>query len=246
MSFRWNLALALALIAAPAFAQQQRSAKSAPAPAAGGAAGSIQQKASYSFGMMIGSNLKKQGVDVDINLFIQGLRDSTSGGKLLLTEQEAGEAIAAFEKEMHAKKAAEGKQFLARNKERQGVQSTATGLQYQIVKPGNGAKPTKNDAVTVIYKGMFINGEEFDSSSGKPFTIGVADVIPGWQEALQLMPAGSKWRLFIPSELAYGEVGQPPIGPNATLVFDLELVEIAKAPPAAGALRTKPNAEQIK
>ncbi len=241
MSLRWNLAVAVALVAVPAFAQQQRAAQ---APA-GGSPNSVQQKASYSFGMMIGSNLKKQGVDVDINLFIQGLRDSTSGGKTLLTEQQADEAIAAFEKEMTAKKAAEGKQFLAHNKERQGVETTATGLQYQIIKPGTGAKPAKSDAVTVIYKGMFINGEEFDSSSGKPFTIGVGDVIPGWQEALQLMPVGSKWRLFIPSELAYGEFGQPPIGPNATLVFDIELLEIAKAP-AAGAVRSQPGAERIK
>ncbi len=241
MSLCWKLALLVVLLASPAFAQQQRAPQGAPAAAPN----SVQQKASYSFGMMIGSNLKKQGVDVDINLFIQGLRDSTSGGKLLLTEEEAGEAIAAFEKEMTAKKAAEGKQFLARNKERQGVQTTATGLQYQIIKPGTGAKPAKSDAVTVIYKGMFINGEEFDSSGGKPFTIGVADVIPGWQEALQLMPVGSKWRLFIPSELAYGEFGQPPIGPNATLVFDLDLLEIAKAP-AAGAARPRAGAEQIK
>lgn len=200
----------------------------------------VRERASYSFGMMIGGNLKKQGVDVDVNLFIQGLRDATAGGKLQLTDEQANEAIQAFEKDVAAKKTQESKDFLVQNKKRPGVQTTPSGLQYKVVKAGTGAKPSGKDAVVVIYRGMFINGQEFDSSSGKPFTIGVADVIPGWQEALQLMPVGSKWHLFIPAELAYGEQGQPPIGPNSTLVFELELVDINKAP-AAGASKAQPK-----
>jgi FKBP-type peptidyl-prolyl cis-trans isomerase len=258
MTLRWNLALVVALVAVQAEAQQrvapggagaptQRAAQAPPAGQAAprGPLTSVRDRASYSFGMMIGTNLKKQGVDVDVNLLIQGLRDAAAGGKLQLTEQQAGEAMAAFEKEVAAQKAQESKDFLTQNKKRPGVQSTPSGLQYKIITAGKGSKPTKSDAVSVIYRGMFINGDEFDSSGGKPFTIGVADVIAGWQEALQLMPVGSKWMLFIPAELAYGETGQPPIGPNSTLVFELELVDIAKAPPA-GALKTRPKAEQIR
>ncbi len=246
---RWILALAVVVSAVSAMAQQQRQPVQ-PRPGAtqtapSGQLKTVRDQASYSFGMMIGSNLKKQGVDVDYNLFIQGLRDAASGGKLLLTQQQAGAAIAAFEKEMAAKKAAESVQFLADNQKRPGVQTTASGLQYKVLKAGNGPRPQKGDAVTVVYRGMFINGDEFDSSGGKPFTIGVQDVIPGWQEALQLMPTGSKWMIFVPAELAYGEFGQPPIGPNTALVFDLELVEIAKAPPA-GAAKSRPGAEPVR
>ncbi len=233
---RWILLVAVVLAASEVQAQQKPPAAAAPKA---GPPGSVRDKASYSFGMMIGSNLKKQGVDVDVNLFIQGLKDATSGGKLQLTEQQAGEAIQAFEKEISARKSQESKEFLVQNQKRPGVKTTASGLQYKVVKPGKGAKPKASDAVSVIYKGMFINGDEFDSSGGKPFTIGVSDVIPGWQEALQLMDVGSKWMLFIPADLAYGETGQPPIGPNTTLVFELELVDIAKAPPAGAA---KPRA----
>lgn len=199
-----------------------------------------RDKASYSFGMMIGSNLKKQGVDLDVNLLVQGIREATGDGKTLLSEEDAGTAIQAFEKDVAAKKLQESKDFLLANKKRPGVKSTASGLQYKVLKAGKGPKPLAADSVTVVYRGTFVNGNEFDSSQGKPFTIGVADVIPGWQEALQLMEVGSKWQLFIPSELAYGDQGQPPIGPNATLVFDLELLKTEK-PQAAGA--SKPRAK---
>jgi FKBP-type peptidyl-prolyl cis-trans isomerase len=251
MIVRSSLAIAVVLMAAGVDAQTQprRPVRTAQQPggaaAPAGDANAIKQKASYSFGMMIGTNLKKQGVEVDVNLFVEGLRDATSGAKLKLTEQEAGEAIAAFEKLVAEQKARESKEFLAQNKSRPGVQATASGLQYKVLKAGKGPKPAKNDAVSVIYRGMLINGDEFDSSGGKPFTIGVADVIPGWQEALQLMPVGSKWMIFIPAELAYGENGMAPIGPNATLVFDVELVDIVKAPPA-GASKPRPGAEPIR
>jgi FKBP-type peptidyl-prolyl cis-trans isomerase len=249
MIVRLSLVVAIALMVQPLLAQQSPppprvGAGSAPAGAAGGGGElkSVRDKASYSFGMMIGKNLKRQGVDVDLKLFIQGLNDATTTGKVLLTDAQANEAVQAFEKEVAAKKTQESKDFLVQNKKRPGVEATASGLQYKVVQAGKGPKPTAKDAVVVVYRGMFINGEEFDSSAGKEFTIGVADVIPGWQEALQLMPVGSKWRLYIPSELAYGEQGQPPIPPNTTLVFDIELKSIAKAPPA-GASKAPPKFE---
>jgi FKBP-type peptidyl-prolyl cis-trans isomerase len=239
MIARWKLAVAVALIAGPLYAQE-RVAPVAPR----GELKSVREKASYSFGMMIGTNLKKQSVDVDINLFVQGLRDASAGGKLLLTEQQAGEAIQAFEKEVAARKSQESKDFLVQNKKRQGVKTTESGLQYKVVKAGKGPRPKKTDAVNVVYRGMFINGDEFDSSGGKPFTIGVDQVIDGWKEALQLMEVGSKWMLYIPAELAYGAQGQPPsIAPNTTLVFELELVEITKAPPAGPASKARPSFE---
>ena len=243
MIVRYGLALAFVLMAGP-LSGQERVAPKAPAAQATptGSLKTVRDKASYSFGMMIGSNLKKQGVDVDINLFIQGLKEASAGGKMQLTEQQAGEAIQAFEKVIAAKKARESADFLVQNKKKPGVLTTESGLQYKIVKPGKGPKPKAADAVTVIYRGMFINGEEFDSSGGKPFPIGVGQVIEGWKEALQLMDVGSKWMLYIPSALAYGETGQPPIGPNTTLVFELELVDITKAPPA-GAAKGRPRIE---
>ncbi len=251
MIVRWILALAVALVASQLYAQQQpRTTRAAPrrqaTAAPGGRLSTVKDKASYSFGMMIGSNLKKQGVDVDLNLFVQGLRDAVSGGKLLLTEQQAGDAIATFEQALVAKKAKESKEFLVQNSKRSGVKTTNSGLQYKVLKAGKGPKPAAKDAVEVIYRGMFVNGDEFDSSRGKPFTIGIGDVIDGWKEGLQLMPVGSKWMLFIPAELAYGEQGQAPIiGPNTALVFELELVKIAKAP-SAGTSKARPRAERIR
>lgn len=235
MNVRLILVVAVALFASQADAQDKGGKR--------GELKSVRDKASYSFGMMIGSNLKKQGVDVDVNLLVQGIREASAGGKLQLTEEEAGEAIQAFEKEVAEKKSQESKDFLIANKKKPGIKTTASGLQYKILKPGKGAKPKPTDAVNVIYRGTFVNGTEFDSSGGKPFTIGVNEVIPGWQEALQLMETGSKWQLFIPAELAYGETGQPPIGPNTALVFEIELQDIAK-PPAAGAQKGRPSVER--
>jgi FKBP-type peptidyl-prolyl cis-trans isomerase len=230
MNFRLILAVAVALFASQVDAQQKG------APQQGGSRGefkTVRERASYSFGMMIGGNLKKQGVDIDVDLLVQGLMEANSGTKLMLTEEQAAAAIQAFEKEVAAKQSQESTDFLVANKKKPGVKTTASGLQYKVVKAGKGPRPKETDAVTVTYRGTFINGNEFDSSAGKPFTIGVGDVILGWKEALQLMEVGSKWQLYIPAELAYGEQGQPPIGPNTTLVFELELLQIAK-PPAAG------------
>lgn len=234
MKVRLILVAALAIIAAQVYAQEKGGRR--------GELKSVREKASYSFGMTMGSNLKKQGDDIDFNLMIQGLRDATSGGKLLLTEEQALEAMQAFEKDVVAKRGEESKKFLVDNKKRQGVKTTNSGLQYKILKAGKGVRPKIDDVVTVNYHASLVNGVEFESNGDKPFVTPVNQVIPGWEEALQLMDVGSKWQLFIPPELAYGEQGSPPaIGPNATLVFELELLQINKPkPPAAGGKKSPP------
>jgi FKBP-type peptidyl-prolyl cis-trans isomerase FklB len=197
---------------------------------------SQKDKMSYIIGMEIGSNLKKQAIDIDSTILARGVKDILSGAKPLLTEQEVQDIMIAFQKEMMAKQSevakknkAEGETFLAENKKKEGVKSLATGLQYKVIKAGTGKKPKSNDTVTVHYRGTLINGAEFDSSykRGQPATFPVSKVIPGWTEALQLMEVGAKWQLFIPSNLAYGEQGAGgDIGPNATLIFEVELVSI--------------------
>ncbi len=195
----------------------------------------LRERASYSFGMSMGSTLKKQGVDIDVNLLLQGIKDA-AGGRTKLTENEAMEAMQAFEKQMVAQQAEKSKQFLADNQRRPGVQVTKNGLQYKVLRPGKGPRPKATDVVRVNYKASFTDGTEFETNGEKPFTTPVNQVIPGWQEALQLMPVGSKWLLVIPPALAYGSDGSPPaIAPNTALVFELELLEIAKPP--AGAMR---------
>jgi FKBP-type peptidyl-prolyl cis-trans isomerase FklB len=236
MKLRLILVVALALAAAPLAAQQAQ--RQAPALS------TLREKASYSFGMSMGGTLKKQGIDIDIPLLVQGIRDATAG-KTLLTEDQAFEAMQAFEKEMISKQAEQSLQFMATNKRRPGVQTTQNGLQYKVLKPGKGLRPKANDVVRVNYKASFINGEEFENNGEKPFTTPVNQVIPGWQEALQLMEVGSKWQLFIPPDLAYGEQGSAPaIGPNTALVFELELLEIVK--PAAGAAKKGPAPEAVR
>jgi FKBP-type peptidyl-prolyl cis-trans isomerase FklB len=197
---------------------------------------SQKDKVSYIIGMEIGSNLKKQAIDIDTTILSRGVKDILSGAKPLLTEQEIQEIMMAFQKEMMAKQAdvakknkAEGEAFLAENKKKEGVKTTPSGLQYKVIKAGTGKKPKSNDTVTVHYRGTLINGAEFDSSykRGQPAIFPVSKVIPGWTEGLQLMEVGAKWQLFIPSNLAYGEQGAgSDIGPNATLIFEVELVSI--------------------
>ncbi len=197
-------------------------------------------KISYIIGIDIGGNFKKQSIDIDPEILIRGIKDGLSGAKPLLSEQEAREVMAAFEQEMKAKqetiqKAAgeknkkEGEVFLAENKKKEGVKTLPSGLQYKVIKPGTGKKPAATDTVTTHYRGTLINGTEFDSSykRGKPATFPVNGVIPGWTEALQLMEEGAKWQLFLPPNLAYGERGAGQvIGPNATLIFEVELISI--------------------
>jgi len=199
-----------------------------------------KEKLSYSIGMDIGGNLKKQSVEVDPDLLAKGVKDGYGGGKTLLTEDEARLAITTFQKALMAKKAetmrilaeknkADGEKFLAENARKEGVKTLPSGLQYKEIAPGTGKSPKTTDTVTTHYKGTLIDGTEFDSSykRGEPATFPVSGVIPGWTEALQLMKEGAKWQLFVPSNLAYGEQGAGrEIGPNATLVFEVELISV--------------------
>ena len=199
-----------------------------------------KEKLSYSIGMDIGGNLKRGSVEVDPDILAKGLKDSYGGGKTLLTEDEARQAIMAFQQAQKAKQAetmrklaeqnkAEGEKFLAENAKKEGVKTLPSGLQYKEIVPGAGKSPKATDTVTTHYKGMLIDGTEFDSSykRGQPATFQVSGVIPGWTEALQLMKEGAKWQLFLPSGLAYGERGAGrEIGPNATLVFEVELISV--------------------
>ena len=201
---------------------------------------SDKEKISYSIGMDIGGNLKRGSVEVDPDLLARGLKDSYVGGKTLLTEDQARQAIADFQKTLAAKQAetmkilseknkADGEKFLAENAKKEGVKVLPSGLQYKEITPGQGKSPKIADNVTTHYKGTLIDGTEFDSSyrRGQPVTFPVSGVIAGWTEALQLMKEGAKWQLFVPSRLAYGEraAGQV-IGPNATLFFEVELISV--------------------
>ena len=198
-----------------------------------------KDKLSYIIGVQIGNDLKNQSIDVDPALVNKGLNDSMSGSKLLIGDQEAKDIIAAYQKERAAKVAEERKKagesnkqegatFLASNKQKEGVKTLPSGLQYRVIKEGTGKTPKATDTVVTQYKGTLINGTEFDSSykRNEPATFPVNGVIKGWTEALQLMKEGSKWQLVVPPELAYGEQGAGPIGPNATLIFEVELVSI--------------------
>ncbi len=191
-------------------------------------------------GAGLGANLKKQSVEVDSTLVSQGLKDSMSGGKTRLTQEEAQAVLKEVQtevqkqqqekmKEAADKNKSEGEAFLAANKSKDGVVTLPSGLQYKILTAGTGPKPTASDSVKCNYRGTLINGTEFDSSykRGQPATFAVGQVIKAWTEALQLMPVGSKWQLFVPSSLAYGERGAgAEIGPNATLIFEVELLSI--------------------
>ncbi len=198
-----------------------------------------KERVSYAIGMDIGGQFRKQSMDLDVALLVQGLKDAFSGGTTLLTEQEARTAMnelrtQMMQKEQEARRVAgeknqkEGDAFLAQNKTKEGVVTLESGLQYKVLTAGTGPKPTLEDTVVCNYRGTLLDGTEFDSSykRGEPATFPVKGLIKGWTEALQLMPTGSKWQLFIPSQLAYGLRGPGAIGPNATLLFELELLSI--------------------
>jgi FKBP-type peptidyl-prolyl cis-trans isomerase len=237
--------------AAQGTAADQSGPGSAPATAtttgtaspAAGAQGSLttdKQKESYALGMNLARRMEQQPVELDKDALAQGFKDALSGGKTQLTDAEAGvelkklsdEAQAnAQKKEQEAAEAnmKEGQDFLAANKAKEGVKTLPSGLQYKVEKEGTGPKPAATDTVVCNYRGTFIDGKEFDSSykRGQPATFPVTGVIKGWTEALQLMPVGSKWELFIPPDLAYGPRGAGGvIGPNATLIFEVELLSI--------------------
>ncbi|MFZ2225488.1 MAG: FKBP-type peptidyl-prolyl cis-trans isomerase [Candidatus Deferrimicrobium sp.] len=199
-----------------------------------------KEKISYSIGMDIGGNLKRGSVEVDPDLLARGLKDSYGGGKTVLTEDQARQTLEDFQKTLMAKQAetmkilseknkADGEKFLAENAKKEGVKVLPSGLQYKEITPGKGKSPKADDTVTTHYKGTLIDGTEFDSSykRGQPATFPVSGVIPGWTEALQLMKEGAKWQLFVPPDLAYGERGAGQvIGPNATLIFEVELLTV--------------------
>jgi len=202
-----------------------------------------QDKLSYMLGMNIGRDLKRNDVPVNPDLYLRGLKDSLSGGKTLLTDEEAAQVMNAFRAELREKQTAkqreagdknkkDGEAFLAANKAKEGVKTTPSGLQYKAIVQGTGKLPTTNDTVTTHYRGTLVDGTEFDNSykRGEPASFPVTGVIKGWTEALQMMPVGSKWQLVIPAEIAYGERGRPGIPPNSTLLFDLELLDIKKQP----------------
>jgi len=202
-----------------------------------------QDKLSYMLGMNIGRDLKRNDVQVDPDLYMRGMKDSLSGGKTLLTDEEAAQVMNAFRSEMREKQMAKqkeagdknkknGEAYLAANKAKEGVKTTPSGLQYKVLVQGTGKIPTTNDTVTTHYRGTLIDGTEFDNSykRGEPASFPVTGVIKGWTEALLMMPVGSKWQLVIPAEIAYGERGRPNIPPNSVLLFDIELLDIKKQP----------------
>lgn len=201
---------------------------------------SFAQKISYVLGQEIGNSFKESPVEIDLDIFIQGISDSLKGRKSQLDADETNQIKQEFSRQVQQsrqtkmaalseKNRADGEAFLAANKNKKGVVTTASGLQYKVLKKGDGPKAQKNDRVTVHYSGTLLDGTEFDSSykREKPATFQVSRVIPGWTEALQLMNVGSKYRLFIPSDLAYGKRGAgQKIGPNSMLIFDVELLGI--------------------
>jgi len=190
--------------------------------------------ASYAFGTSIGAGLKSSGLtSLNYDVLLKGLKDALTGGKVLLDQNQAQQvinaALANANKGKFAGNIAEGKTFLENNKKRAGVQTTASGLQYEVITAGTGMKPKATDSVLVHYKGTLLNGKQFDSSydRGEPITLTLNQVIKGWTEGLQLMPAGSKYKLFIPYNLAYGERGAgQDIPPYSTLIFDIELLKV--------------------
>jgi FKBP-type peptidyl-prolyl cis-trans isomerase FklB len=197
-----------------------------------------QDSVSYIIGTNIGGNLKAQKVDVDVDALARGIKESMDTGKPLLTEDQIRTLMTAFQQKMMEKQQSEakvagekhrkeGEAFLATNKTKEGVVTTPTGLQYKVIKAGTGPKPKPDQTVTVNYRGSTIDGKEFDSSfkRGEPATFGVGQVIAGWSEAIQLMPVGSKWELYVPANLAYGDRGSGEnIPPGATLIFEVELL----------------------
>ena len=199
-----------------------------------------KEKLSYALGMSIGMGMKHDNLDVDPKVLAQGLNDVMSGAKPMMTDAEAQAVLSKFRSDMMAKREAEaqrvsagnkqeGEKFLAENKTKPGVVTLPSGLQYKVIQEGTGPKPTANDTVVCKYRGTLINGTEFDNSEkhGGTATFPVNGVIKGWTEALQLMPVGSKWQLFVPADLAYGDRGAgQDIGPNSTLIFDVDLVSI--------------------
>ncbi|MDB6016740.1 MAG: FKBP-type peptidyl-prolyl cis-trans isomerase [Pedosphaera sp.] len=227
-----------------------------------------KEKVSYAIGMNTASTWKRMELDVDTDVIAKGMKDVMAGNPMLMTEQEAREVLTKFSQELKTKQEAklklqaeknrqEGEVFLATNKTKDGVITLPSGLQYKVVSEGKGNSPKADEMVTLNYRGTLVDGTEFDSSEkrGRPLNIPVARTgMKGWTEALQLMKPGAKWQLFLSPSLAYGDSGRPPvIGPSTTVVFELELLSVSAAPPAAPAVQPLtsdiikvPSAEELK
>ena len=224
----WISVLTLALLVGPALAQETPELKTQ------------RDKIMYALGVNIASNLRQQGAEIDLDLVVRGMRDSLTGGRLLLSDEDVRIAIQKYQIDLRQKQAQilakaatenkrEGEAFLAANKSAEGVVTLPSGLQYKVLKAGSGRKPADADTVEVNFRASFVNGAEFDGThlTGRPSSFAVGGAIPGWKEALKLMPVGSTWMLFVPAPLAYGDRGKAgSIGPNATLVYELELLAI--------------------
>jgi FKBP-type peptidyl-prolyl cis-trans isomerase len=212
------------------------------------------QMISYAVGQQIGQNIKNTGVDLNTQVLAQAIKDATQG-KNEMKPEEIQQAMTKLQENMQKKQSEiadknikEGKEFLEKNKSQSNVKTTASGLQYVVEKEGEGKTPTKEDMVKVHYKGTLTNGTQFDSSydRGEPAEFPVGGVIPGWTEALTLMKEGAKYKLVIPSDLAYGPSGRPGIPPNSVLLFDVELLEVKKAPAASATPAAKAPAKKHK
>ncbi len=229
MNFRLCIALAAVLALSPALAQDTVELKT------------LSQRHSYAYGSLFGEQMTKRFSDLELELFIRGIRDAAGDGKPLMNRQEALGVIQEYKQKANKERQAvaavagtknieEGKAFLAANGKKDGVITLPSGLQYKVLTAGTGAQPSASDTVETHYRGTLLDGTEFDSSHsrGKPAAFQVNRVVKGWQEALQLMKVGGKWQLFIPSDLAYGERGAAggKIGPNAALIFEIELLSI--------------------
>ncbi|MFA5903791.1 MAG: FKBP-type peptidyl-prolyl cis-trans isomerase [Desulfobacula sp.] len=229
MKSGWIAILAVFCIATQAYSADNKTLKT------------DKDKISYILGINMGEHFKRDSIDINVDILMKGFKDALSGAKPMLSEEEMGAAMTKFQQELAAKQmekakaigeknAKEGGAFLEANKKKDGVITLKSGLQYKVLTEGTGKMPKESDTVTTHYRGTLIDGTEFDSSykRNEPVSFQVNGVIPGWTEALQLMKAGSKWQLFIPPDLAYGERGAAPIGPNATLIFDVELISVTE------------------
>ena len=217
----------LALVAGPVFGQEEKELKTP------------KDRLSYGVGVDMANNLKKYELDIDLDLYLRGIKDGLAGKKLLLTEDEVKAIILEMQKDVTSKlqekgraqmekNKIDGEAFLVENKKKEGVKELPSGLQYRVLTEGMGKSPQGTDSVVVNYRGTLIDGTEFDSSykRGAPATFPVSGIIKGWSEALQLMKEGAKWQLFMPAGIAYAERGMPGIPPNSALIFEVELLKI--------------------
>jgi FKBP-type peptidyl-prolyl cis-trans isomerase len=224
-TIKWMVLLTVGLAAFPASADQDPVLRTQ------------RDRQSYAMGVEAGTNLKRLGIDFDLDIVIRGMKDAMAGGKLLLTEKDLKTSLHVIASELMAKKDTarrmagqenkkKGEAFLAENKAQADVVTLPSGLQYKVLQTGDGRKPTEADTVEFRYRGTHIDGTEIENSAERAGTFKVAKVIPGWREALKLMSVGSKWQLFIPSQLAYGQRGSGRIGPYETIIYEIELVDV--------------------